>query len=88
MYWKSWIPQTFPAVDADSRPFHITKRVLPCVSDLANGRAGCSFYDSDKLLYATSHCPLASSHLMSVSSFHIPHSTTEPCRMSFAVDVG
>uniref|UniRef100_A0A672ZXN2 Calmodulin 2 n=1 Tax=Sphaeramia orbicularis TaxID=375764 RepID=A0A672ZXN2_9TELE len=49
------------------------KRVLPCVFDPANGRAGWSLYDVDKLLHATVHCPLASSHLMSVSSLLIPH---------------
>lgn len=53
--------------------FSSQQRVLPCVVDPANGKAGCSFYDADKLLHDTTHCPLASSHLMSVSLFLIPH---------------
>lgn len=72
LYQRTWIPLRFPVFAVKSRLFHITERVLPCVFDPANGRAGCSFCDCDKLLRATTHCPLASSHLMSLSSFLIP----------------
>lgn len=58
----------FHAVHPDTRTSLASKRVLPCVFDPANGSEGCGFYDADKLLHATPHCPLASSHLMSVSS--------------------
>lgn len=70
-----------------TRPLLITKRVLPCVFDPANGRAGCSFYDTDKLLHATPHCPLASSHLTSVSLFIIPHGSTKLHMLPFVADV-
>lgn len=36
-----------------------------------------SFHDTDKLLHATTHCPLASSSLMSVSLFVIPQGSTK-----------
>uniref|UniRef100_A0A669BC97 Calmodulin 2a (phosphorylase kinase, delta) n=2 Tax=Oreochromis TaxID=8139 RepID=A0A669BC97_ORENI len=37
-----------------------------------------SFHDTDKLLHATTHCPLASSSLMSVSLFVIPQGVAFP----------
>lgn len=64
----------FSVEGANSRHLLITKRVLPCIFDPANGRVGCSFNDADKLLHATTHCPVASSHLMRVI---IPHGFTK-----------
>lgn len=70
-------PSSGDPLPPDDLALSLTERVLPCMFDPGNGRAGWRFSDTDKLLRVTTYRPMASSHLMSVSLFLIPHGCSE-----------